>query len=335
MNDFSLLQNTMRRALRTSGADASTLVTVTLGALKNGVAAQLAEIDEKATQHILCEPSARNTAAAVAFAAEYVLRVFGEGAIMWILPADHHIEREDVLANSFQHALAAAKTGKLVTFGINPTRPDTGYGYIRVGEADASGKVHSVQQFVEKPDLTTAKSYLQTGEHLWNSGMFLFSAKSVVDHFATLSPKILKDVRRAMEVAVLHPCTDIYNAIESQPFDKAIMEKSDQVAVVPCNPEWSDIGSWESLWDIRAKDSNNNVIEGRAACHNAKGCLIQSKDKLIAVAGIDNLVVVETEDALLITNKSDNDSMKAMVTGLKKAGAPEVSGFGNIAPQAS
>jgi len=324
MNDFSLLQNTMRRTLRACNANASALVTVTLGNMKRAVMDQLAEIDASATGHILCEPSARNTAAAVAFAADYVHKTFGENAILWILPADHHIANEDVLAQSFKDALRAAKTGQLVTFGINPTRPDTGYGYIRVGAANDCGKIHAVEQFVEKPDYQTAVDYLESGDYLWNSGMFLFSAKSVIDHYESLAPKILADVRGAMESSMTQPCAKRYAGIESQPFDKAIMEKSARVSVVPCNPEWSDIGSWESLWDIRDKDANNNVIEGKAACFNAQGCLIQSKDRLIAIAGLDNIVVVETEDALLITNKSDNDSMKTLVKNMKIAGAPEV-----------
>lgn len=324
MDDFSLLQNTMRRALRASGAEASSLVTVTLGAMKDAVIEHLAEIDPAATTHILCEPSARNTAAAVALAAAYVQKTFGDDAMLWILPADHHIGNEQILAQSFQHALVAANNGRLVTFGINPTRPDTGYGYIRVGDADATGRIHAVKQFVEKPNLETAQSYLENGGYLWNSGMFLFSAKTVLAEFEAYSANILNDVIASMAATFGQPEADAYAAIEKQPFDKAIMEKSSRVAVVPCNPEWSDIGSWESLWDIRDKDHNDNVIEGRAACFNAKGCLVQGNDsKLIAIAGLDNIVVVETEDAILITNKSDNDSMKSLVQGLKDAGAIE------------
>lgn len=323
MDDYSLIQNTMRRALRASGAEASSLVTVTLGGMKDAVIEQLAEIDPAATQHILCEPSARNTAAAVALAAAYVQKTFGDDATLWILPADHHIGKEDILAESFQHGLVAANNGRLVTFGINPTRPDTGYGYIRVGDADASGKIHDVKQFVEKPNLETAQSYLDNGNYLWNSGMFLFAAKTVIAEFETYAANILNDVHTSMTSEFGQPSADAYAKIEKQPFDKAIMEKSSLVAVVPCNPEWSDIGSWESLWDIRAKDANHNVLEGNVTSFNAHGCLIQGKEKLIAVAGLDNIVVVETEDAILITNKSDNDSMKSLVQGLKDAGARE------------
>ncbi len=323
MDDFSLLQNTMRRALRISGADASSLVVVTLAAMKDGVERQLAELDAAATAHILCEPSARNTGAAVAFAASYIQKNFGDDAVMWVLPADHHIAREEALAVAFGHAQTAIDT-RLVTFGITPSRPDTGYGYIRVGATD-NGFVHAAERFVEKPNLAQAQTYLNDGRYLWNSGMFLFTAASVLAHYEELAPDILTATRIAMQKGVdaHNPCALAYASIRQQPFDKAIMEKSASVAVVPCDPKWSDVGSWESLWDMRAKDHNGNVIDGRAACFNAHDCFIQTKDRLVAVAGIDNIVVVETDDALLITNKSDGDSLKTLVQGLKESGARE------------
>jgi len=324
MDDYSLLQNTMRRALRVCGGDASSVIAVTLAAMKDTVAQQLAEIDDAAMVHILCEPSARNTGAAIALAAEYARRTFGDHVILWVLPADHHIANEAALAFSFAHALTAARDNRLVTFGINPTRPDTGYGYIRAGAANDAGTIHAVESFVEKPDGQTAQDYLESGNYLWNSGMFLFSVKSVLDHYERLASSILKGVRASMAVSATDPCETTYAQIEEQPFDKAIMEKSDRVSVVPCDPEWSDIGSWESLWAIRDKDMNDNVIEGRAACYNAQGCLVKSGERLIAIAGLDNIVVVETEDALLITKKDDSDSMKSLVKALKASGAPEI-----------
>lgn len=323
MNDFSLLQNTMRRALRVCGADASSLVTVTLASLRDSVAVQLSEMDENATKHILCEPSARNTAAAVAFAAEYVRQTFGDNAMMWVLPADHHIAKEDVLAQSLMHAVTEAKKDKLVTFGITPTRPDTGYGYIRAEKSDQKKPVLKITSFVEKPDFETAQDYFESGEYLWNSGMFLFTARSVIAHFNEFAPKILADVTSSMQNNAQMPLPESYAMIEEVPFDKAIMEKSKLAAVVPCNPDWSDIGSWESLWDILPKDKNNNVVDGKAALVNSKGCLIQSEDRLIAVAGLDDIVVIETKDALLITRKSDNDSLRDLVKSLKKSGARE------------
>ena len=323
VNDFSLLQNTMRRALRVCGAEASSMVTVTRGTLKNSVSAHIAEIDEKGIAHILCETKARNTAAAVAFAAEYVTRNFGPDAIMWILPADHHIADENILSQSLCDALEAARAGKLVTFGITPTRADTGYGYIRAGAKTTTAGVLEVAEFVEKPNLETAQKYVAEGNYLWNSGMFLFTAQSVTEHYNEFAPRILSDVRAAMKTDDREPCAKTYSQIEEISFDKAIMEKSKNTAVVPCNPEWSDIGSWESLWDIMPKDMNNNVVQGKATLHNAQGCLVQSKDRLIAVAGLDNIVVIESGDAILIADKTDANSMKTLVSSLKKAGARE------------
>lgn len=324
MDDFSLLQNTIRRALRVSGAHASSLVVVTLSAMANSVKQQLAEIDPDATAHILCEPSARNTGAAVALAANYVATTFGPDAVMWVLPSDHHIAREDVLARAYQNALPAAIEGNLVTFGITPSRPDTGYGYIRVNADDKTPAVSMAEHFCEKPDLETAKSYLAEGNYLWNSGMFLFTAAHVLAHYNEYASSIQIATLEAMtKGAPTRPDAAAYAAIEKQPFDKAIMEKSNRVAVVPCDPHWSDVGTWESLFDIRDKDMNGNVIDGRAATHNASGCFIQGKDRLIAVAGLDDLVIVETDDALLITNKNDPASMQGLVAKLKSSGARE------------
>jgi len=323
-NDFSLLQNTARRALRACGADARAIVCVTHESMRGAVSEHLAEIDNDAPLHILSEPAARNTAAAIAFAARYVSTTFGPDAILWILPADHHIEHEDILQAALQKALTAVHDSRLVTFGITPTRADTGYGYIRLGKGlEAHEGVHAVCHFREKPDTATAQSYLDSGEYLWNSGMFLFNAATVLKEFETHAPGILEIVDAAMEKSITDPCPYTYTAVVAQPFDKAVIEKSDAVAVVPCDPGWSDIGSWESLWDLRAKDHNNNVIEGRAAAYNSSGCLIQAKDRLIAVAGLDDIIVIETEDAILIGNKNDSDSMKELVAGLKKLDAPE------------
>lgn len=313
-NELSLLQNTVRRALSISGAPLSSLVIVTLDTMADKI---IAQIDNPLFRHILSEPCPRNTGAAVAFAASYVAQTFGDDALMWILPADHHIGDEAALADSFENAVASARDGNLVTFGIAPTRPDTGYGYIRAARGSGHDKILAVEEFVEKPDSETAKQYLTSGSYLWNSGMFLFSTKTVLDEFTTHAPYILKTVQTATKDNPAEPDGVVYADIESKPFDKAIMEQSSRVTVVPSNPGWSDIGSWESLWDIRGKDENNNVIEGNALAYNSRNSLIQSRKKLIAVAGLDSIVVVETEDAILIMNKSDNDSMKELVKQIK------------------
>jgi len=325
MGDLSLLQDTARRALSISGAPADHLVTVTLGSLRDGVEEQLAQVYPAAAQHILSEPCARNTAAAVALAAKYVKDHFGEDAIMWVLPADHHIGDENALAMSVRNALDVVQEGYLLTFGIQPTRPDTGYGYIRVGETLSRDSVRRADAFVEKPDIQMAREYLDSGIYLWNSGMFLFGAGRVLQQFEEYSPEILRAVLVAVE-GVVDPreaSFERYAVIPEEPFDVAIMEKSPHVAVVPSNPAWSDIGSWESLWEIRKKDKDGNVKEGRAACVETRNCFVQAKDRLIACAGVENIVVIETEDAVLIADRSDGNAMKKLVKTLKASGVRE------------
>jgi mannose-1-phosphate guanylyltransferase/mannose-6-phosphate isomerase len=327
IDNFSLLQNTMQRALRISGGKAEDLVIVTHGGLSAQVRSQLSAIDPSATQHILCEPSARNTGAAVAYAAAYIHRIFGKDTLMWILPSDHHIGDENEMAAAFQHARRASGEAYLVTFGIRPTRPETGYGYIRLGEAFPDGVTYRADSFVEKPDAATANAYIEDGNYLWNSGMFLFSTDTLLAEYRIHAPDILEKVYQAMDHAVhpSEPANDHYAAIPEVPFDKAVMEKSSRVAIVPCDPVWSDIGSWESLWEISKKDPDGNVVEGNAVCQNTQDCLIHAQKRLVACAGLKNMVVIDTGDAVLIAERSDSDSMRSLVKALKGAGYPEIS----------
>jgi mannose-1-phosphate guanylyltransferase len=326
IDDKSLLQNTVLRALKSCGAEAANVVTVTLGDLANDVAAQMSAISPDAAKHILCEPGARNTAAAVGYAAAYVEKTFGKDAVMWVLPADHHVGDENELADVFRLGLNAVREGNLVTFGIQPTRPETGYGYIRLGAALNDNPVRKVESFVEKPDLATAKGYLETGNYLWNSGMFLFSLASVMEEYATHAEPILSAVKAAMDKGAAPQKADagVYMTVQETPFDKAIMEKSKRIAVVPCDLGWSDIGAWESLWEIRNKDESGNVIEGDALCEATSNCLIQANGRLIACAGVENLVIIDAGDVLLVADRNNSDALRALVKTLKKTGRPEV-----------
>ncbi|HTK85480.1 MAG TPA: sugar phosphate nucleotidyltransferase, partial [Patescibacteria group bacterium] len=170
------------------------------------------------------------------------------------------------------------------------------------------------------------QAFVESKNYLWNSGMFLFSAGVLLNEYTIHADKTLKGVRRALEASGdLHrPDAATYAELSEQPFDKAIMERSNRVAVVPCNPGWSDIGSWESLWEIHQKDDCGNVIQGRAACHKTSNCLIQANTRLIACAGLENLVVIETPDALLIADRRNGDAMRSLVRMLKSAGCAEV-----------
>lgn len=325
----TLLQETAERALRVTGAPESHVVTVTLDALRPEVARQLAALDPAMARHVIGEPSARNTAAAVALAARYVEKAFGPEACLWILAADHYMGDEAALGEGFRAALAAARDGYLSTFGITPTRPETGYGYIRVGGAlDTAPSARAIDRFVEKPDRATAQSYLDSGAYLWNSGMFLFRADAVLRNFAAHAPEILSLVDKAMKNGDdegRSVCADTYNTIPEVPFDTAIMEKTDRAAVVPCDPAWSDIGSFESLWEIRDRDANGNVLDGLVAAHDSRDCLVMAQDRLVACVGVKDLVIAETGDCVLVADRRNSDALKVLVKALKKSGRPEIS----------
>ncbi len=327
VGDHTLLQNTALRAMSVSGAAPEHVVTVTLGSLKREVISQLNDVDPSLTQHVLGEPLARNTAGAVAYAAQYIWQTFGADTVMWVLPADHHIADEPALKASFEQALRASADDHLVTFGITPSRPETGYGYIKLGAKSDAGEFYAVDSFVEKPNLETAKSYLEAGNYLWNSGMFLFQTGTLLENFRWHASEILEIIQGALKgnpAALRNISAEQYAKLPSEPFDVAIMEKSTRIAVVPSDPAWSDIGSWTSLWEILDKDENGNSVSGKVRLHDSHNCLVQAQDRLVACAGLKDLIVVETPDSILITSKTHTDSMKVLVTELKKASAAEV-----------
>lgn len=324
----SLIQETALRSAQCSGANPEDFVTVTLGDMKKDVVQQLAHLDRGFTSHVLGEPVARNTAAAVAYAALYVQRHFGSDAIMWVLPSDHYMADKGALKQALDKAVVAAKQDYLVTYGITPSRPETGYGYIK--KADSMGiddSMFHVDEFVEKPSLGVAQEYIVSGDFLWNSGMFVFSAGTVIDNFRKHAPAVLRDVQQAVAQGrnEYNPSFDVYEGVEQIPFDKAIMERSGKVAVVPCDPAWSDIGSWESLWEISDKDKHGNAIVGEAICYESTDCIVHAQERLVTCAGLDNIVIAETADAVMVADKSNSDGIKAIVNALKKEGRREVS----------
>ena len=321
LGEFSLLQDTARRAINIAGADVAHVVTVTLDKLKDQVEQHMSAINPLAARHILSEPCARNTAAALAYAASYVRDVFGEDSIMWVLPSDHYIGNELALKAALEHAIEAANNNYLVTFGIKPSRADTGYGYIKTGAPLGSAGVCMVKKFVEKPDFETAHAYVESGDYLWNSGMFVFKTKTVIEQFSYYELAIIEGVQKAMATGTAYyPEAGKYAELINKPFDKAILEKSDRVVTVSCDPAWSDIGSWESLWEIRSKDEDGNALEGRTMCQDTRDCFVLSKKKLIACVGIEHLIIAETDDAILIADRRNAVGMKELVNNLKATG---------------
>lgn len=331
MDDSSLLQNTALRAQRVVGDVANSNlagpVTVTTSSLADKAALHLSSVSlTESRQHILREPCARNTAAAIAYAALYVREVFGDQSLMWVLPSDHYVGNESALTQAVSKAVAVAKKGYLVTFGIHPHRAETGYGYIRTGKEIYNG-AHIAKSFVEKPDKKTAQNFIDTGEYLWNSGMFLFSTRKILDAYETYAPETIKKVDESIKNTgnISDIAAHIYAQIPEQPFDKAIMENSRRdVAVIPCDPEWSDIGSWQSLWELREKDSNGNAVKGRAICYETSNCLIQTGSRLVACAGLEHIAVIDTPDALLVVDRRNGDAMRELIKTMKIQGHTEV-----------
>lgn len=282
-------------------------------------AEQLREIDQL-TNNIILEPFGRNTAPAVALAAIHILKQDPDG-ILLVLAADHVINDVPRFYSSITSAMLHAEANKLVTFGIVPTYPETGYGYIKKG-VSLHDAAYVVDEFVEKPDLITAASYLSSGQFLWNSGMFMFKASSYLNELKKYSPMILECCHSALDktstdLDFVRLDKEAFQKCPSDSIDYAVMEHTADAVVVPMDAKWSDVGSWSSLWDISAKDDNNNVINGDVLAINSSNNYIRSESKLVTTVGVNDLVIVETKDAVLVMNKEDCQQVKHVIDQLK------------------
>ena len=324
VGERSLFQETLRRAAGLPDAQAP--VTVCAEDHRFMVGEQLHEIGLQ-SGGILLEPVARNTAPAIALAALH-LAARDPGALMLVLPADHLIEDEAAFRAAVTRALALAEKGWLVTFGIEPDAPETGFGYIARGDAlDDAG--YRVARFVEKPDLATAQAYVASGDYAWNSGMFLFSAQRFLEELATHAPAMLAAAKAAYAAAKLdldfvRVDREAFAASPNDSIDYAVMEKTDRAAVVPVSCGWSDIGSWSSLWAATSRDEDGNRHEGDVISIDTRNSLVRASERrMIATIGVDDLVVVDTPDATLISRKDRVQDVKAIVDRLKAAGRQE------------
>lgn len=270
----------------------------------------------------ILEPFGRNTAPAIAAAALRVAASHGEDALLLVLAADHLIADQAAFAQAVAQAMQLAAQGKLVTFGIQPDAPETGYGYI---EADGN----AVLRFVEKPSLEKAQAYLASGRYLWNSGMFCFSAGTMLREMQQHCPEILAATRACLEQSrsaqsKSHTQTELdqttFGLVPDDSIDYAVMEKSKNVAVVPCSIGWSDIGSWNALGDLTAPDAQGNRIEGEVILHDVSNCYIQSNLRMVGGVGISNLIVIDTPDAVLIADRSRAQDVKHLYAQLKAQG---------------
>ena len=275
---------------------------------------------------IILEPEGRNTAPAIALAAIQALKK-NKQAVLLVLASDHVIQDQVQFHQVIKQANQLANQDKLVTFGIVPTHAETGFGYIKQGQP-LDNTACMVEQFVEKPNMTLAKEFLAAGKYLWNSGMFMLKASRYLEELNKYKPQIFAHCREAMadinhDLDFIRPNKAAFLACEDESIDYAVMEHTDAAVVVPLDAGWSDVGSYSALWDILPKDANNNVIKGDVMTIDSKNCYLHSQDKLISTIGVENLVVVDTSDAILIANKNDVQQIKSVVNSLKQANRTE------------
>jgi len=274
-------------------------------------------------QSLMLEPFGRNTAPAIAISAMKLIEQ-GRDELLLVLPADHVIEDQKAFQRSLALATNAAERGKLVLFGIPATRPETGFGYIKCDLSERDGLpngVNRVMQFVEKPDEARAQQFVESGDYFWNSGMFLFRASVFLDELKQHDPDIYDTCWAALERSLhngeevlIDPAT--FACCPDNSIDYAVMEKTQLACVVPMSAGWSDVGSWSSIWDVHAKDENGNVIKGDVVAMDTHNSLIHSNGKLVTVLGMDDVVVVETKDALMVAHKDKVQDVKKLVNAL-------------------
>jgi mannose-1-phosphate guanylyltransferase/mannose-6-phosphate isomerase len=289
------------------------------------VAEQLKQIDINESQIIL-EPCGKNTAPAALIAALHVIQKYPNADIL-ILPSDNLIKNADSFKSAIEVAEQQSKNSGMITFGVKADKPETGYGYIKCGNR-LSDEAFVVDEFVEKPSLNLAMSYIEDGNYLWNSGMFMFSAQSFIDnvkHFnvdmLTACELSLKKAEKDLDFIRLDD--EEFRKCPSDSIDYAVMEKVKNAIVVPLYSQWSDLGSWPSIYDNSLKDKNNNVSLGDVITYNVTNTYIRSEERLVAAVGVDGLVIIETNDAILVCDKNDSQNVKEIVNKLRDANRSE------------
>ena len=323
----SLLEETLQRARAVP--ECSGMLAITNEAHRFIVAAHLHR--HEMTDHhsrILLEPEGRNTAPAIALAALEVAATDPD-ALMLVLPSDHVIQDIDAFVEAVDEGARAAQAGRLVTFGVIPRTPHTGYGYIR-GEGGRSmdGNWFAVREFVEKPDAETAESYLADGHYYWNSGMFLFRADRYLEELERFRPDIVEACRRAWEqrqddLDFIRVNGDAFAACPEDSIDYAVMERTGEAVVLPLDAGWSDVGSWSSLWELHERDGNGNLVRGDVLTEEVSESYLHSEGRLIAAIGVDNHVIVETDDVVLVADKNRVQDVRKLVSRLRESGRDE------------
>ena len=327
-SDHSLLEETLQRARALPGCDQ--VLAITNESHRFIVAAHLQHhlSESGSAGQILLEPTGRNTAPAIALAALQV-EAAEPGGVMLVLPSDHVVTGVDAFVAAAEEGRKAAEAGSLVTFGVVPTSAHTGYGYIRADEPDSNAVAGlPVREFVEKPDAATAERYAADGHYYWNSGMFMFRADRYLEELERYQPEILQACRSAWEkrtddLDFIRVDEKAFAACPENSIDYAVMEKARDVVVLPLDAGWSDIGSWSALWDLQPKDAEGNVRRGDVLTEDVTQSYLHSEGRLIAAIGVDNHVIVETDDVVLVADRNRVQDVKKLVTQVKDAGREE------------
>jgi len=318
--DLSLLQNTVRRLSHLN--DVLDPIIVVGEEHRFLTKTQLEDLDAFSQFQILLEPCGKNTAPAICGAAAFVAQKGRGQDILLVLPADHLIQKEAPFTQAVQQAAVLAEEGKIVTFGIVPDHPETGYGYIARGEGT------QVESFVEKPDQATAEQYLASGRYFWNSGMFAFTADTMLAEMEIHAPVILEQMTNAVQQGAPDGVFFRFNAqnmgsCPSDSIDYVVMEKTDKACVVEADIGWSDIGSWKALWEVAEKDDQGNVSFGDVVLEDVKNSLVRAEHTLVATVGLEDTLVVETADAVLVAPMNRSQDVKKIVSRLKQEKRPE------------
>jgi len=310
--DSSLLQSTFKR-LKTF-IKPENIISITNIKHANDVKFQLSQEDKNSV--VLAEPMAKNTAPAIAAVLEYLKQTKNPEEIVIIVPSDHLVKNLQAFEDTVKDGMEAAQNGYVVTFGIKPTYAETGYGYIKTN-GEIFG-VNRVEQFVEKPDAKTAEEYLKNGNYYWNGGIFMAKISVLLAEFEKYAPEIYQNLKK---LNFKESNTIKYGVFENMPsisIDYAVMEKSDKIALAPLKSDWSDLGSWQSLYDVTEKDSNGNVFDGHVIAEDVQNSFIYGGKKVVAAIGLKDVILVDTEDAILACNKNDSQAVKKVYEKLKK-----------------
>ncbi|WP_438314502.1 mannose-1-phosphate guanylyltransferase [Candidatus Caldatribacterium sp. SIUC1] len=321
----TLLRHTVERILPLVGVDRLYVVTQ-----REHLEATLRELPFLPPSHLIFEPVGKNTAPCIGFSAVHLARVFSPGEVMVVLPADHMVFEEERFQEAVSLAVEVAQSGEwLVTFGIPPTHPHTGYGYIRCGELfrkDSRGCVYRGEGFTEKPDLNKAEEYLRSGKYLWNSGIFVWTIGAILSAFKTWAPEIswgLEQIAESLgtpkEEKVL---VEVFSTFPSISIDYAVMERASNILVVSASFGWSDVGSWKSLGEILPKDANGNVALGEHIALESRGCILWTR-KPVVTFGMEDVVLVEEEDLLFLAPKSRDQDIRRLLAYLRETGRTE------------